>query len=366
MRLIAKQRKLIAPRVGLVEISEGLIVKRGATEFMIAGSGAAEAVKMVLKAAASPGASVEEIRRLFDRSSIKEVDELIQQLQSRRLLVEEPDQASLLNGNESALDVFYWQLGEVTDRVIERLSKLRIVIIGVNSVARQLAISLEASGCRNISVFDHPAHRAREGGVSDNATSSQAWPETIGECRSWDGNHCVDLGDCLVATSEHGGYHALCHWNTLCLSRGIPFFPALIRNMVGYAGPMVIPGETACCECLLSRQLSHSPFPDAELHIDRASDLQQTVVGLHPSMASILGTVAAFEISRFYGFPETDQSPGTVLEVNLLAGSMIRRTVLKMPRCAACSPFRKTSQPNLAKVLFTKQALKRKGPETTP
>ncbi len=366
MRLTAKQTKLIAPRVQVIEISDGVIVKRGATEFMIAGSGAAESVKKVLDAAASPGASVEDIHRLFDRSSIVWVDKLIQQLRSRRLLVEESDRASPINGEESALDVFNWQLGEVTERVIERLNKVRIVIIGVNAVSKQLAIALGASGCRNVSVFDHPAHRGQEVGVGGVVTSGPEWPKTLAKPQSWDGDHHLDLGDCLVATSDLGGQQALCQWNALCLSRGTHFLPALIRNMVGYVGPMVIPGETACYECLISRQLSHSTYPNAELCTNRLADVGQTMVGFHPSMAAMVGAVTAFEISRFYGFPESDQAPGRFLEINLLAGSMIRRTVLKIPRCPACSPFRKVSQPNLAKVLFTKQTLKGKATGTMP
>lgn len=136
------------------------------------------------------------------------------------------------------------------------------------------------------------------------------------------------------------------------MNRTVRFLPVLLKNMIGYVGPMVIPGETACYECLVSRQRSHSVYPDAELRADDVAYAGQMAVGFHPSMATMLGAITAFEISRFYGFSKSEQTPGRFLEVNLFAGTMTGRTVLKVPRCTSCSPLHKISQPNLTKILF--------------
>ncbi|WHZ29309.1 MAG: hypothetical protein OJF51_004111 [Nitrospira sp.] len=358
MKLTKKLRKLIASPIQVIDISNGVVVKRGATELMITGDGAAETVKKVLDLATPPGISSEDIRRLFTGSSSKLADKIIQQLLSRRLLVEDTERTWSINRTENAFDVFNWQLGEVTDLVIDRLTQVRITIIGVNVISKHLVMALEASGCQNISVLDHPAHRNQDFRTSDGITSHHNWPEMYVQPKVWSDNCPADLGDCLIATSDYGERQALSHWNTVCLTQGIHFLPVTIRNMVGYVGPMVIPGETACYECLIYRQLSHSLFPDAEQCIDRFTSKGRTVTGFHPSMAVIVGAVAAFEIFKFYGFPESAREPGSLLDINLLGGSMTRRTVLKMPRCQSCSPFHNTSQPNLSRVLFTKQELK--------
>jgi hypothetical protein len=74
---------------------------------------------------------------------------------------------------------------------------------------------------------------------------------------------------------------------------------------------------------------------------------RQSVAGFHPSMATILGDISSFEITRFYGGALPPRKPGTMLEVNLLAGSMTERRLLKVPRCPACSPLNDLSPTSL-------------------
>jgi molybdopterin-synthase adenylyltransferase len=122
--------------------------------------------------------------------------------------------------------------------------------------------------------------------------------------------------------------------------------------MTGLVGPLVIPGETACYECFLFRQCSNSPEEDFEPIIEAFAFEGQRFVGFHPSMASILGDIAAFEITRFYLSALPNQKVGRLLEVNLLAAGMTARNVLKVPRCAACSPLHQQSSINMMKILF--------------
>ena len=65
----------------------------------------------------------------------------------------------------------------------------------------------------------------------------------------------------------------------------------------------------------------------------------QTVVGFHPSMASILGNIAAMELTKFYSQAMPLWNVGKLIEVNLLATRMIPRKVLKLPRCPVCGPL---------------------------
>jgi hypothetical protein len=69
-------------------------------------------------------------------------------------------------------------------------------------------------------------------------------------------------------------------------------------------------------------------------------------------MPTILGAIAAFEITRFFSGSLPKREPGQMLEIDLLAGKMMDRTVLKVPRCAACSPLHKSSVTNIKKILF--------------
>ena len=345
----ARRTKLVALPIHVIQIPDGVILKRGATEVMITGANATEAIRMVLDATGRDGASVGEIRRLFRRTSGVQVDTILSNLDSRRLLVPKNGQASSVNGQESPLDIFFWQFGGTLTGVLEQLNKVRLVIIGVNYISRQLAASLMSCAHKNFTVMDHPRYRNLYMFNKAGKLKQGQWPASVDSPQDWKDSQQSDLGDCLIVTSDFGGRQALCEWNTLCLDQKVHFMPVVLKNMVGYVGPMVIPGETACYECLVSRQRSHSANPEAEFLTDNVAFEGQAVVGFHPSMAAILGDIAAFELTRFYGSVLPEKKAGRLLEVNLLAASMTGRTVLKVPRCAACSPLHKTSQPNLSK-----------------
>ena len=212
--------------------------------------------------------------------------------------------------------------------------------------------SLMASGYSNFWIIDHPKHRNMRFFGETGHLKENEWPATLMRPQVWNETTQSDLGACLIATSDFGGQQALCEWNNLCIDRSIHFMPVVLKNMIGYVGPMIIPGETACYACLISRQRSHSADPEAEHLIDKAAFDGQPIIGFHPSMSTMLGDIACFELMRFYGGVLPDRKAGRLLEVNLLAASMTGRTIVKVPRCAACSPLRKISQTNLGAALF--------------
>ena len=350
MRIGDKRGKLKALPVQIVEIPGGVVLKRGCTEVTLAGSGTAEAVRMVLNATGT-GASVRAIRQLFALSSGRDVKELVKNLVERNLLVPSESADSTVNEQESNVDIFFWHFGETARHAIERLNQVRLQIIGVNFISRQLAVSLAACGHRNVEVIDHPQHRNLRLFDGAGELKKEEWPTTLNRPRSWNGGK-VDVRDCLVATSDFGGQQALRRWNKLCIDRRVHFMPVLLKNMIGYVGPLVIPGETACYECFTARQTSHAIETETEHITDKVAFDGQGVVGFHPTMASILGDIAAFELTRFYAEVMPGRKVGRLLEVNLLAGGITERTVLKVPRCAACSPLQTHARTNLTKSVF--------------
>lgn len=353
MDSIDKRKKLVALPMQTVETPEGVILKRGAIEVLISGAQAGQAIRKVLNATGGDGTTISELRRLFPRSAKAQVDSIIKNLLDRRLLVVVDDRADFGNAQEDHLDVFFWHFGESRANTIERLNRIQLTIIGANSISRQLAFSLTACGHKNFKVIDHPRHRNKSLFDNSGVLRDGEWPSSIVRPQAWIDSQQVDMGQCLIATSDFGGQEALCHWNNLCIQQKIHFLPVVLKNMVGYVGPLVIPGETACYECLLNRQRSHRLAPELEGMADRFAYDGQAVAGFHPVMATILGDLAVFELTRFYGGRLPGKTPNRLLEVNLLAANMTGRTVLKVPRCSACSPLHTSSETNLSRVLFS-------------
>jgi molybdopterin-synthase adenylyltransferase len=339
MSLASSSLKLKALSLQIIETGDGVVLKRGCTEFKVAGEGAAEAVKKILAVTGNGGATREEIRELFDPDAGPIIERLSEQLLGRRLLApcEEEESAE---APESNLDIFYWHFGEQTTRVTERLNKRSLVILGVNCISRQLAASLAASEVENFKILDHP--RLRNLRLFDDGGKLKAdqWPAFLKAPQSWTDRLGPESFDCLIATSDVSGQEEMRQWNTLCVQQNRHFLPVVLQDLIGYVGPLVVPGETACFDCLRIRQNSQMHGYKAQRLSERVAFEGQGVIGFHPSMASIVGNLAAFELIKFYSEAIPFSKVGTLIEVNLLATELKARKVLKIPRCPTCSPLK--------------------------
>jgi molybdopterin-synthase adenylyltransferase len=349
----ANTQKFIVPPVHFVEVPDGVILKRGSTEFKITGLQASSVVKTVLSAVGEDGASVDDICRMFSRSSAPRVQELIRELCARRLLLP-GDHKHSSTRVESSLDVFYWQFGETQERAIAQFERFQLHIVGVNAISRQLSSSLRAGGWSTFTVIDHPQHRNPAFFDQNNTLNDQQWPNSLNAPQQWSEGQIHEWRGCVVVTSDSGGQEALRRWNRLCLSNSLNFMPIMLKNMVGYVGPYVMPKETACYECLIARRYSHANDFALELSADQAAFEKQRAIGFHPTMATMLGDIGAFELTRWHIEPLPGRKSGKLLEVDLLASRMMERTVLKVPRCPACSPLHRHARTNLAKTVFSK------------
>ena len=144
---------------------------------------------------------------------------------------------------------------------------------------------------------------------------------------------------CLIASSDFGGWETLYEWNRFCVQYHKHFLPVVLQDLVGYVGPLVIPGETACLECVRMRRNSHAEDHEVRGLIEESAFEGQGAIGFHPSMASILGDIAALELTKFYSEALPRPKVGTLIEVNLLETGLTSRKVLKVPRCPVCSPL---------------------------
>jgi thiazole/oxazole-forming peptide maturase SagC family component len=327
----------------ILRTADGIRLRRGATEVSILGDGAAEFIETVRAAAsAAGGATRAEICAHFPAPDAQIVDQLLGQLVDSHLLAPAEGADGGSPSGETPTDIFYWQFGESAARAVERLNQANIVVVGLNAISRQLAYALLASGVTNVTVVDDPRLRnipafpPALGGrdalwplSTSQAINADAWKARSVEARHW-----------VVASCDFGDRRPIAEWNAFCVERRLRFLPIVLQNYVGYVGPLVFPGETACFDCLQSRynaQITNTEGVRAadELHVD-ADD----VFGFHPAMASSLGDVAAFELTKYTVRSLPSPRVATQLEVNLLSSRMTQRRILKVPRCETCSPLR--------------------------
>jgi bacteriocin biosynthesis cyclodehydratase domain-containing protein len=337
-------QRLRALPVQLIEIPNGILLKRGSTEFQIVGERAAEVVQIVLAAAEGGEVTSDGIEALFAECDRPAVGVLIQELRQRNIIIDERGCPPGVH-RETAADIFYWHFGLYRTEVNDRLSTPKIAVLGVNCISRQLAAALNRSGVtnvdlvdvrllRNLRLFDEndPLYEDTVTGANHGAQPYAEWQPKVQSAPP----------DCIVATSDFGGQHLLREWNLRCLEHRIMFLPVVLQDLIGYVGPMVIPGHTACLECLRARQNAALTDPAMRRAAEARAFEGQAITGCLPSMASILGDIAAVELIKFYsGLPQFNI--GRLVELNMLTSVMTPRKVLRVPRCTACSTLNRVS-----------------------
>jgi bacteriocin biosynthesis cyclodehydratase domain-containing protein len=334
--------------VQVIETSEGVVLRRGVAQLRVQGALAAELVDRVLLALSADGACAWDIALGFAAPDRDKVIAFVELLARRRFALPAvgpawPDEP------ESPLDVFHWEMGSSTPLVLQALRDARLVVVGVNEVSRQLARMLLACGLGQFDVVDDPLFRNLRMFGADGAALDAEWaglpvPVPLAE---WESSGAPDAAGCVVATSDLGGLVLLRRWNQLCVRRGLAFFPVVLQDMIGQVGPLVIPNETACFECMLLRQSSNAELPDWHRAIESVAPQGQSVVGYHPAMAVVLGSVAALELAKAQLPGVFAHQPGTLVDVNLVTASMRARRVLKVPRCPVCGPANRSAPVNL-------------------
>jgi thiazole/oxazole-forming peptide maturase SagC family component len=334
----------------IIEVSNGVILRRGSIQLLVGGDRALETLEIVSDAFSGDGATVEQVCNRFAAPDRPAVRQLVEQLVARHLVV--PVDGGLAHAvNERQLDVFYWHFGASTTEINNRLKRVRFAIIGINHVSRQLIQSLTYAGITSVDVIDHAFLRNVSLFSEDGMLHASEWhvaAKPIGY-NDWAAGLDSDSFDCLIATSDFGGLRLMRQWNALCLERGRHFLPLVLQDMVGYVGPLVIPGETACYECFLARLDSNRSGQSQNYAAEITAFEGQHLAGFHPSMASVLGDIAAVELTKFYSRALPLWRVGVVVEVNLLAGRIDSRKVLRVPRCRACSNLIRRSSTSMIK-----------------
>ena len=337
--------------VHVIEHRGGAILKRGSLETRIAGERAFEALHRIIDGARE-GAPLERLREHFTEAEQPAIDYLLKQLIERRLLIPSEEWTS---GGDTPESIFYWELGQDAATVRSRLQQTRLVIAGVNEISRDLTRVLLRSGFEKIVVVDYPMFRNLRLFSGDGALDQRAWGETPPvSFAEWQESATTDSVDCLIATSDHGGLHWMREWNRFCAQNRIDFFPVVLQDLMGYIGPYIIFGETACFECLRARQNSHMERRDDQRAFEVVADEAQGVVGFHPAMAGAVASVAAMQLVNLFSRSLPFTPVASLTELNLVVPRMVGRKVLRIPNCAVCrtlwentsvSPYRDEMMP---------------------
>jgi bacteriocin biosynthesis cyclodehydratase domain-containing protein len=291
---------------------DGTILTRGNTSIRVSGELARSVVDCVL-ATRHRIVRIDDILAQFNTEDRLSIEEFLEHLLQKRLLVKEDEAELLVDGaTESPAAVFYWDFGLNAADVLNKIRTVRIEVVGVNSLSQAVASQLHRIG------FEQFASPTIE--IGDR-------PEN---------NFTAGKPDLVVAATDLDGQASLLPWNAYCIEEQIEFLPVMLESTRGTIGPWVVPGQTACLNCMRSRQNSN-------LNDYLSTRAAQSVPynGSHPALAEVVGSLAGWEIAkRFTGLP--GWKAGICVTFRSLECRLTSHRVLRIARCEHCS--RRNSQ----------------------
>jgi ribosomal protein S12 methylthiotransferase accessory factor len=122
---------------------------------------------------------------------------------------------------------------------------------------------------------------------------------------------------------------------------GIPWAPLLVFGGSGFVGPLFVPGEGPCYECLRTRERASWADPElTELYYETVARRPQAdAPGASPAEAALVAAWGVVEATKYLAGFVMPAILGAFVHVELLAGCARMRRVHRVPRCPSCSPL---------------------------
>jgi molybdopterin-synthase adenylyltransferase len=315
----------------------GVILKRGTTRLFLDGRDAAELVDFLVERLA--GGRPVELGRLKAEIGADRRDglvALVETLKAHRFLVSGDEGESSARNRE---EVFFWNYRTNFAAIVGELAEIRLTVFGVNSIGLALLGNLRSCGFRDIAFVDHPALRnldyfdAKRKLRHEISGALSVAPRPF---ESWSAEN-PDPEGCFVVCCDFGGRPLMRDWNRFCVEHGLLFYPIVLLDHVAHLGPMVVPGEGPCYECLWARQNANLADAARFRAGEMEADAGQHAIGYLQPMARAAADFAAIDLLKILSTPLPGGRIGRMVEIDLMGPAATTRDLLKVPRCPVCA-----------------------------
>ncbi len=294
-------RPAIAPWCRLVEDGSRVLIERGGMLVTLEG-GAARALLPTLLPLLDGTRTRAELEETLGHAAAPAVNNALTLLAEHQLLVDGPTEEGHPAGAAAAFSAAV--VGTTTPAAgVDALEGARVAVVGSGSIARELARLLPLSGLPQVETLSLDQEPA--------------------------------AGSFVVAAPEHDDLDALSSLNESRLERRDPWMQVLpYDGRFVIAGPVFVPGTSACQRCFVTRRAAASGYDedfDLVERTPRRAPLPAPLVSIAAGLAAVLAvrwltTADPTLPGRFYA-----------LEAGMVVGLRFDR-LLRAPRCAACGP----------------------------
>jgi bacteriocin biosynthesis cyclodehydratase domain-containing protein len=296
-------RPLLAPWYRLVADGERLLLEHGRSVVCFEGAAVRSLLPSLLPLLDGRH-TVDEVHAATGAAARPAIEQALELLEANGLLVEGPPAV----GGAANMLAAAW--GVAPAAVEQRFREARVVVIGEAMAAGEIAELLLVTGV----------------GAVERAT----WDDDSGR------------PDLTVVAPAPAETPELVPWNTRALAAGLRWLPVRpFDGLIVSVGPLVVPGESACFQCLLLRTAAHLEYGGDVARLEAVPIAAPSSSALETLTAGLVAHIAAGCLAG----PDLPlPSVLYVLETrpSLALGS---HTVLRVPRCPACSHVERIAPP---------------------
>jgi bacteriocin biosynthesis cyclodehydratase domain-containing protein len=296
---------MLAPWYRLLEEDERLLLEHGQAVVVLEGA-AVRAFLPALLPLLDGTRTRDDLVRTLGTPAHPAVDLALETLASEGLLVDGPDVLPGMQATAHGIAALFDLSPAVAT---ERLASAAIGVAGSSPVGLAVGRLLRAAGVGRV---------AYEG---------------------WKVTARLDLAVVAPAADE---FEELDPWNRAANESGARWLPVLpYDGRFAAIGPLVIPGESCCYECVVRRREANLEYGDRLREIERAP----LAARADPAFEMLLAGLAAHLALRWIGGRD-GSLPGVLHAVEARpALSLGEHHVLRVPRCPVCSPVERRAAP---------------------
>ncbi|NRQ35497.1 TOMM precursor leader peptide-binding protein [Nonomuraea sp. NN258] len=284
-----------------------------------------------------------------------EADAAITTLLTARILVEEDDVALLTGRGSSSRQALFFSMFQPAPRAAAMIGELAgrtVAVLGVGGIGGSVALQLATAGVGRLRLVDHDdveesnLHRqflytAADVGAAKVTAAARSLaehsPRVDVESRDLALTGPADVADAVagadlaIATADSPQPHIRRWMNAGCLAAGVPFLPGGFSQHLGIAGPLVVPGRSACLACLEEHLRAGNDGRDLPDVLNQG----RTVPAFGPLCSIVAGILATEAVGFLTGaFPPALLD--TMVYFNLLTMQTARQPVPRTAGCPAC------------------------------
>lgn len=321
----------LAAGLDLVHGPDGSVQLRGASQPLLLTGGLARRLLPMLDGKHP----LTDLPESLNEWPAEEVFRALEMLSERGLL-----ESSIPSGSGpfQAQAVAYWSAttgpSDRGEEVLQALARAKICLFGWGALAETVAELLRTCGSKELTVelWAPPPN------VIDAA--SQASAVRFPEPTELEERILEAAGADLVLLALPRPAPALTSSaNAACVTRGVPFLPAVVNGLEATVGPTVRGGRSACYQCFKQRLLSNTPFPAEDAAYESALDHPSVTITIPnwPPFTTAVGSWVSMEAIRLVTRFVPPLTLGQVWFLHALTGQCEAARVWKLPRCPVCS-----------------------------